>query len=117
LGVLLLILRSWLYALNLDIDANFRLKNKEKKVKNDVLLGDGWGHIVPQQAYQEYLSKYGYQEEVRHYLLHLFTCIDLPFDSPTCVILIYMLWIMRTRTSLGVTVQVALGLLCVLDMG
>jgi hypothetical protein len=63
----LLIVCRWLYALNLDIDANFRLKNKDRKVKNDVLLGDGWGHIVPQQPYKEYLSKYGHQEEVHRY--------------------------------------------------
>jgi hypothetical protein len=60
----LLIVCSWLYALRLDIDACFRLKNKDRKVKNDVLLGDGWGHIVEQQPYQEYLRKYGHQEEV-----------------------------------------------------
>jgi hypothetical protein len=55
-----------LYRLVLTVDANFRLKNKDKKVVNDIALGDGFGHWVPNQPYAEYLGTYGYQEEVRY---------------------------------------------------
>jgi hypothetical protein len=59
-----LVLR-WLYSLNVAIDANFRLKNKARVVQNDPPLGDGWGHWVPEEPYQEYLHKHGHQTEVR----------------------------------------------------
>jgi hypothetical protein len=56
----------WLYALILTIDANFRLKNKDRlKVTNSPALSDGLGHFVPEEPYQTYIKKYGYQEEVR----------------------------------------------------
>jgi len=54
----------WLYALILAIDANFRLKNKCRRIRNDPALGDGWGHWVPEKPYQAYIKKYGYQQEV-----------------------------------------------------
>ena len=60
-----LIFARWLYSLNLAIDANFRLKNKARGIKNDLPLGDSWGHWVPEVPYQQYLSKYGHQIEVR----------------------------------------------------
>ena len=60
-----LIFARWLYSLNLAINANFRLKNKAHGIKNDLPLGDGWGHWVPEVPYQQYLSKYGHQIEVR----------------------------------------------------
>ena len=55
---------SWLYSLNLTIDANFRLKNKARGIKNDPPLGDGWAHWVSEQPYQAYLDKHGHQAEV-----------------------------------------------------
>ena len=76
----------WLYRLILTIDANFRLKCKDKNNKNDVSLGDGWGHWVPQGEYTEYLSKHSHHTEV--------SCPFRPFypmkipnatsSSPTC---------------------------------
>jgi hypothetical protein len=54
----------WLYALNLTTDADFRLKNKARGIKNDPPLGDGWGHWVPEEPYQAYIKEYGYQIEV-----------------------------------------------------
>jgi len=56
----------WLYSLNLTIDANFRLKNKARigGLENDPPLGDGWGHWVPNEPYQQYLGKYGSVAEV-----------------------------------------------------
>lgn len=60
------ILISWLYALILTINANFRLKLKDKGIKNDPSLGDGWAHWVSQAPYMKYVKKYGHQIEVRH---------------------------------------------------
>jgi hypothetical protein len=60
----------WLYSLTLTIDANFRLKNKDRSIENDPPLGDGWGHWVPDKPYQEHLKKHGYQKEVRLHLIN-----------------------------------------------
>jgi Kyakuja-Dileera-Zisupton transposase len=54
----------WIYSLLITLDANFRLKLKDKRIKNDPPLGDGWGHWVEQKLYMEYIKKYGHQEEV-----------------------------------------------------
>jgi len=54
-----------LYSLNLTSDADFRLKNKARGIKNDPPLGDGWGHWVPEEPYQAYIKEYGEQIEVR----------------------------------------------------
>ena len=56
----------WLYSLILVIDANFRLKLKEKGIEDDPALGDGWAHWVSSKPYQAYIKEYGYQAEVRH---------------------------------------------------
>jgi len=60
----------WLYSLNLAIDANFRLKNKARTggIENDPPLGDGWGHWVPNEPYQQYLDKYSGRIEVCKYV-------------------------------------------------
>lgn len=58
-------IHRWLYGLILTIDANFRLKLKDKGSKNDGALGDGWAYWVPEQEYQDYIAKYGHQTEVR----------------------------------------------------
>jgi hypothetical protein len=57
----------WLYTPILTVDANFRLKCKDKKVKNDPALGDGWAYWVPEGDYQEYITAYGHQKEVGHH--------------------------------------------------
>jgi hypothetical protein len=46
------------------IDANFGLKLKEKGLRGDPAIGDGWAHLVSSKPYQEYVKKYGYQVEV-----------------------------------------------------
>lgn len=53
------------------MDANFRLKNKDRNIKNDPALGDGWGHWVPEQPYHEYIGEYGYQTEVIHHHIQI----------------------------------------------
>src|ERR1700733_5729256 len=53
----------WLYCLILVVDANFRLKLKEKGIMDDPALGDGWAHWVLSRPYQTYVKKYGHQVE------------------------------------------------------
>ncbi|KAJ8489442.1 hypothetical protein ONZ45_g13579 [Pleurotus djamor] len=48
--------KKWLYTLRLAIDANFCLKNKDRQIKNDPPLGDGWGHWVPLGPYMEHVT-------------------------------------------------------------
>lgn len=48
---------SWLYTLFLAIDANFRLKRKDRGVLQDPELGPGWAYMVNETAYQEELRK------------------------------------------------------------
>ena len=64
----------WLYTLILTVDANFRLKNKEKSIKWDRPLGDGWAHWVLDEPYHEYVREYGYQEEVQTLSFLLLFC-------------------------------------------
>lgn len=74
------LLTSWLNTLNLTIDADFRLKHKEKGIANDPPLGDGWSHWVPINPYKEYVKRYGYQVEVstsRYLRYHLLIPADL----------------------------------------
>ncbi|KZP16524.1 hypothetical protein FIBSPDRAFT_957932 [Athelia psychrophila] len=54
---------SWLYALIVTIDANFRLKLKDRGLKDDPPLGDGWAHMVKTGPYKAYIDKYGNQIE------------------------------------------------------
>ena len=71
----------WLYILIITIDANFRMKLKEKGILNDPALGDGWAHWTRSQPYRAYVAKYGHQVEVNHeimlLLVHLLTCVLL----------------------------------------
>ncbi|KAH8102763.1 hypothetical protein DFH11DRAFT_1735402 [Phellopilus nigrolimitatus] len=45
----------WIYTLVLAIDANFRLKSKDRGVSNDPPLGPGWAYIVDPVPYHEQL--------------------------------------------------------------
>ena len=69
LGFMLTLSERWLYSLILTIDANFHLKNKERKIFNDLPLGDGWASWVQEGPYREYINEYGHQEEVSNDLL------------------------------------------------
>jgi hypothetical protein len=51
------------------IDANFRLKNKERNIDNDMPLGDGWGCWVKSEPYKDHVAMYGHQEEVSYICL------------------------------------------------
>ncbi|KAH8115645.1 hypothetical protein DFH11DRAFT_1507356, partial [Phellopilus nigrolimitatus] len=45
----------WIYMLVLAIDANFRLKSKDRGVSNDPPLGPGWAYLVDPVPYHEEL--------------------------------------------------------------
>ncbi|TDL14821.1 hypothetical protein BD410DRAFT_845699 [Rickenella mellea] len=51
------------YALFLAMDANFRLKSKDRGIR-DTALGDGWGYFVPSVPFKEHVSKYIAQPEM-----------------------------------------------------
>jgi hypothetical protein len=55
---------SWLYALFLAIDANFRLKRKKvSSEERDPSLGGGWSFFVEEKGYKEHLGKYWNQKQ------------------------------------------------------
>ena len=58
-------MNRWLYTLYLAIDANFRLKLKERGIKQDVDLGAGWAYFVNDRLYREELVKHTDFIEVR----------------------------------------------------
>ena len=55
---------SWLYCLILTLDANFKMKLKDRGIANDPALGQAWSQFVPAVPYRSYLKKYGHQVEV-----------------------------------------------------
>lgn len=61
---------SWLYALFLGIDANFRLKRKKvSSEERDPSLGGGWSFFVEEKNYKEHVAKHWDQKQpVRTFL-------------------------------------------------
>lgn len=55
----------WLYTVYLAIDANFRLRMKDRGVENDEELGPGWAYLVESKAYAAELPKHKQPVEVR----------------------------------------------------
>ena len=74
LDLLVLISCSWLYILYLAMDANFRLKLRDRHIKNDPELGPGWAYCVSEKPYQEEMEKYGDQIEVVMLHVSIVTC-------------------------------------------
>lgn len=58
------LLFSWLDTLTLMLDANFRLKSKERGIKTDPALGSGLAYYVEEGKYQDYLKTCTDQTEV-----------------------------------------------------
>lgn len=56
---------SHLYILYLAVDANFKLKGKDRGIQ-DPELGPGWGLFVEETRYQQHLANYIDQPEVTH---------------------------------------------------
>ena len=65
---------SWLYGLNLAIDANFRLKLKERGVE-DPEFGPGWAYFVEERSYQAEILKHPQPMEVRSLFSRLTNCV------------------------------------------
>lgn len=65
----------WLDTLFAQIDANFRLKNKDRSLKDESLNG-GTASIVKEEPYKEHLASRGEQTEV-HYLSSLSSAASL----------------------------------------
>ena len=55
---------SWIYTLYLAMDANFRLKLRNRHIKNDPELGPGWAYCSNETHYQNEMDQYGDQTEV-----------------------------------------------------
>jgi hypothetical protein len=60
-----LIFVRWKYRLILAVDANFRMKNKDRNTGDTPALGDGWAHFAPETPYMEHVQKWGTEEQVR----------------------------------------------------
>lgn len=60
---------SWLHGLILTVDANFRLKLKDKSSNDDQPLGDGWAYWVREDDYQDHIAKHGHHIEVCDHLV------------------------------------------------
>ncbi|PPQ80537.1 hypothetical protein CVT24_002657 [Panaeolus cyanescens] len=54
---------AYLYTLFVAVDANFKLKGKDKGLE-DVELGPGWGAFVEENQYQDYISNYEAEPEI-----------------------------------------------------
>ena len=54
----------FLYILYVSVDANFKLKGKERGLE-DIELMPGWGTFVKESEYQEYITNYEDEPEVR----------------------------------------------------
>lgn len=54
----------WLDTLTLMLDANFRLKSKERGIRSDPALGSGLAYYVEEDKYQDYLKTCSDQTEV-----------------------------------------------------
>ncbi|PPR06984.1 hypothetical protein CVT24_011010 [Panaeolus cyanescens] len=54
---------AYLYTLFVAVDANFKLKGKDKGLE-DVELGPGWGAFVEENQYQRYISHYEAEPEI-----------------------------------------------------
>jgi hypothetical protein len=61
--MLLMLSNRFMYSLLLAIDANFKLKHKNRKF-NDVPLADGFAYFVQSEAYMNHLSQHDDPKEV-----------------------------------------------------
>jgi len=67
---------SYLYILYLAVDANFKLKGKDRKLQ-DVELMPGQGFFVEESAYQQHIQNYVNQPEVLLSCLHFYHSVDI----------------------------------------
>lgn len=55
----------WVYAQFIAVDANFKLKLKNRHI-NDPELGSGWSYFVENSAYTHHVANSQHDKEVRH---------------------------------------------------
>jgi hypothetical protein len=67
---------SYLYTLFLAVDANFKLKRKNRGIE-DLELAPGWASFVEEGRYQDHLKKYVDQPEVWVHFVRLASRSDL----------------------------------------
>lgn len=60
----------FLYILYISVDANFKLKGKDRGLE-DVELMPGWGPFVEESAYQDFIANYVDQPEVSSFSIFL----------------------------------------------
>lgn len=61
----------FLYILYISVDANFKLKGKERNL-NDVELMPGWGAYVPEKEFKDHIANHVDRPEV--HVLPIFIC-------------------------------------------
>ena len=58
----------WIYGQFIALDANFKLKSKNRKIK-DPELGSGWSYFVENSAYTRHVASNPHEQDVRRLLL------------------------------------------------
>lgn len=83
------------------MDANFRLKSRDRNIKGDSALGPGWGYFTNHDHYKPVMDTFGPQEEVC--ILHTVPTfvINDHLYSPIRVTQAYMPLTMQTLVSLA----------------
>jgi hypothetical protein len=71
---MLIFLYSFLYTLFLAMDANFKLKGKDRGI-TDLETTPGWSYCVNEHKYQQYLINFADEEEVSNLCLS-FLCLN-----------------------------------------
>ena len=61
---ILLTYSRWIYVQFIAVDANFRLKSKNRQIK-DPELGSGWSYFVENTTYTHHVAKPSHEKEVR----------------------------------------------------
>ncbi|KAI0037592.1 hypothetical protein FA95DRAFT_1614058 [Auriscalpium vulgare] len=77
---------QWKYATMLAVDANFKLKLKDRGFE-DVELAPGWSYFVENEAYAKHCNNYVDEEEMKH-CDSLFAAVDhanMPSHKKYCV--------------------------------
>lgn len=58
----------WIYAQFIAVDANFKLKSKNRQI-NDPELGSGWSYFVEHTSYTNHVANNPQEEDVRMFEL------------------------------------------------
>lgn len=114
MGTYLLLFLRFLYTLYIAVDANFKLKGKQRRL-NDVELMGGMGAFVEEENYQRHLAEYVSQPEVRDRLSSQRVAYPLtrqPLQINTCESQHDALVRAATRSSPGYAVSGVVAVIC-----